>query len=78
MITSSSFINHVTFIGGYDAGVVQFALIFAPGAIFCTSVLNTGASSGISTKIKLENSISIHLKLYYVQLYTNSVNCVVL
>lgn len=47
-LTLESFMYHVMFIGGNDPGVVQFARIFAPGAILWTSVRRTGLSSGTS------------------------------
>lgn len=53
IITSTSFINHVTFICGYELGVVQLALIVAPGDTFCTSVRKTGSSSGTSATYKV-------------------------
>lgn len=49
-LTSTPFINQVTFICGYELGVVQLALMIAPGDTFCTSLRKTGSSSGTSIK----------------------------
>lgn len=42
--------NQVTFMRGYELGVVQLAFILAPIDFSCTSVLRTGPSSGMSEK----------------------------